>query len=98
MDRMITRRHLLATTMLAGGGAAALLAGTRPAGALSVETMNPETRRLYLSACTARDGAYHRELVAEVRQALQNRASDAEIDAAIAAATCPVCGCPIAAS
>ncbi len=98
MDRMITRRHLLSTTILACGGAAALLASTRLARALSLETMNPETQRLYLSACTTRDGAYHKQLVAEVRQTLQNRASEAEIEAAIAGATCPVCGCPIAAS
>ena len=98
MDRMITRRRLLSTTILAFGGAAALVVGTRTAGALSIETMNPETRRLYLSACSARDGDYHRQLVAEVRETLQNRASEAEIEAAIAAATCPVCGCPISAS
>jgi hypothetical protein len=98
MDRMITRRHLLSTTFLACGGVAALLAGIRPTRALSLETMNPETRRLYLGACSARDGAYHRQLVAEVRRTLQNRASEAEIEAAIAAATCPVCGCPITAS
>ena len=96
MDRLITRRRLLSTTILACGGAAAFLAGARPARALSLETMSPETRRLYLSACTAQDGTYHRQLVAEVRQTLQNRASETEIEAAIAAATCPVCGCPIA--
>jgi hypothetical protein len=98
MNRMITRRHLLSTTILACTGAAALVAGTRPVGALSLETMSPETRRLYLSACTAQDGTYHRQLVAEVRQTLQNRASEAEIETAIASATCPVCGCPIATS
>ena len=98
MDRMITRRRLLSTTILACGGVASLVAGTRPAGALTLETMNSETRRLYLSACSAQDGPYHRQLVAELRQTLQNRASEAEIEAAIAAATCPVCGCPIAAS
>ena len=98
MDRMITRRHLLSTTVLACAGAAVLVAGTRKAGALSVETMNSETQRLYLSACTAKDGSYHRQLVAEVREKLQNKVSEAEIEAAIASATCPVCGCPITAS
>src|SRR5258708_39049221 len=98
MDRMMTRRQLFSTTILACGGAAALVATTKLAHALSIETMNPQTQRLYLSACTARDGAYHRELVAEVRQTLQNRASEAEIEAAIASATCPVCGCPITTS
>jgi hypothetical protein len=98
MDRMITRRQLLSTTILASTGAAALVAGTRLAHALSIETMNPGTQRLYLSACSAKDGTYHRQLVAEVRERLQNKVSEAEIEAAIAASTCPVCGCPITAS
>jgi hypothetical protein len=98
MDRLITRRRLLSTTIIACSGAAALVAGARAARALSLETMSPETRRLYLSACTTQDGTYHRQLVAEVRQTLHNRASEAEIEAAIASATCPVCGCPIATS
>jgi hypothetical protein len=95
MDRMITRRHLLSTTILACAGA---VGRTRSASALSIETMNPETQRLYISACTRRDGAYHRQLVAEVRETLQNKFSEAEIEAAIANATCPICGCPITAS
>jgi hypothetical protein len=98
MDRLITRRQLLSMTMLACTGAAAFLASTRLAHAFSVETMSAETQRLYLSACTARDGAYHRQLVAEARQTLQNKIGEAEIEAAIASAICPVCGCPIAAS
>ncbi len=98
MDRLITRRHLLSTTVVACAGATAVLAGSRRANALSVETMNPETQRLYLSACTAKDGTYHRQLVAEVREKLQNKVSEAEIEAVIASATCPVCGCPITAS
>ena len=98
MDRLITRRRLLSTTVLACAGAAAFVASTRLAHAFSTEIMSAETQRLYLSACTAKDGAYHRQLVAEVRQTLQNKVSEAEIEAAIASATCPVCGCPIAAS
>lgn len=98
MDRMITRRKLLSTTILAGAGAAAFIASTRLAHAFSVETMSAETQRLYLSACTAKNGTYHRQLVAEVRQTLQNKVSEAEIEAAIASAVCPICGCPIAAS
>jgi hypothetical protein len=98
MDRAVTRRQLLSTTILACTGAAALLAGTRRAGALSLETMNSETQRVYLSACGSRDGSYHRQLVAEVREKLQNKFTEAQIEAAIAATTCPVCGCPIAAS
>src|SRR5712692_8822612 len=98
MGRMITRRQLLSTTVLALTGAAAWVAGADPASALSLEAMNAETRRLYLSACSLKDGAYHRQLVAEVKERLAGKADEAAIEAAIAAATCPVCGCPITAS
>ena len=98
MDRLLTRRQLLSSTVLAGAGAAALIFSTRLADALSLETMNAETQRIYLSACSTRDGAYHRQLVAEVRERLHNKVSEAQIEAAIAATTCPVCGCPITAS
>jgi hypothetical protein len=98
MDQMITRRRLLSTTILACTGAAALIASTRLARALSLETMNSETQRVYLSACGSRDGTYHRQLVAEVREKLQNTVTEAQIEAAIAATACPVCGCPITAS
>jgi hypothetical protein len=97
MDHMITRRHLLSTTILACAGAAALIGCMRRASALSIETMSPETQRLYISACSTRDGAHHRQLVAEVRETLQNKFNEAEIEAAIAKATCPICGCPITA-
>jgi hypothetical protein len=98
MDRAVTRRQLLSTTILACTGAVALIAGTRLARALSLETMNSETQRIYLSACSTRDGTYHRQLVTEVRERLQNKVSEAQIEAAIVATTCPVCGCPITAS
>ena len=57
-----------------------------------------EAQRLYLQACSTKDGTYHRQLVAEVRERLQGQATDAQIEAAIAATTCPICGCPITAS
>jgi hypothetical protein len=99
MDHRIARRRLMSTTVLACAGVvAALVAGTRHARALSLEIMDPQTQRLYASACTTRDDAYHRQLVAEVRQTLHNKFSEAEIEAAIAKATCPICGCPITVS
>ena len=98
MDRAVTRRQLLSTTILACTGAAALIASTRLARALSVEPMNSETQRVYLSACGTRDGSYHRQLIAEVRDKLQNTVTEAQIEAAIARMSCPICGCPITAS
>ncbi len=95
MAEGLSRRHLFATTALGGLGAILGIAAARPARALTMQPMDAETKALYLNACGNRDGTYHRELVAEVKQRLAGRASDAEIEAAIAATTCPVCGCPI---
>ena len=98
MDRLLTRRRFLSTTALAGAGAVAALLLHRRALAFSAMPASAETQRLYLSACSAKDGAYHRQLVADVKAELNGRATDAQIEAAIAAATCPLCGCPITTS
>lgn len=95
MKKVISRRALLSTTIAAG---AAAIGGTRAARALSVAPTNAEAQRLYLSACSTKDGTYHKQLVAEVKERLQGKVSEAEIEAAIAQSTCPVCGCPITAS
>ncbi|HZS84075.1 MAG TPA: hypothetical protein VFA50_14470 [Stellaceae bacterium] len=95
MERGITRRGLLSTTVLAGAGAIAAASAARSARALSLQPMDAQSRSLYLAACSSRDGAYHRELVAEARKELAGRASDAQIEAAIVRMTCPICGCPI---
>jgi hypothetical protein len=97
MHRLMTRRRLLSTTAFAGFGAAAA-ASTRAASALSMTAASADEQKLYLQACSAKDGTYHRELVAEVKARLQGQATDQQIEAAIAATTCPICGCPIAAS
>jgi hypothetical protein len=98
MDRSMTRRRFLSTSALAGGGTLAVVLMHRAAWAFSVMPANAEARRLYLEACSTKDGVYHRELVAEVKARLQGSATDEQIEAAIAATTCPVCGCPITAS
>jgi hypothetical protein len=98
MDSSMTRRRFFSTTALAGTGslAAALLAG-RTASAFSVAPKNAEAERLYAEACSLKDGPYHRQLVADIKQRLQGRATDAQIEEAIAQTTCPICGCPITA-
>jgi len=96
MNATMTRRRLLSSTILATARlAVSLLFGARVARAFTVETMPADAQRLYLAACGGKDGAYHRQLIAEVRERLENKFSEAQIEAAIAAATCPVCGCPI---
>jgi hypothetical protein len=98
MDNSTTRRRFLSTTALAGTGAlAAVLLAARTAWAFSVAPKNAEAERLYAEACSLKDGPYHRQLVAEVKQRLQGRATDAQIEEAIAQTTCPICGCPITA-
>jgi hypothetical protein len=79
-----------ATTIV--GAAAAALAATRAFG-LSLEEPNAEVEALILNRCTA-SNQYHAQLVAELESKLSGR-PPAEIRAAIAAAACPICGCPI---
>jgi hypothetical protein len=97
MDEFVTRRRFLSTTALAGTGALALLLLGRTASAFSIAPKNAEADRLYAEACSTQDGAYHRQIVAEVKQQLNGRATDAQIETAIAQMTCPICGCPITA-
>jgi hypothetical protein len=87
------RRFLLSTAML---GVAGATVGASKALALSVESMNPETEALYLSACQVpgAPSAYHQQLIADIMAALQGK-PQTEIDARLSAATCPLCGCPI---
>jgi hypothetical protein len=97
MDSSMTRRRFFSTTALAGGGTLAALLGAHKASAFSVAPKNAEAERLYAEACSLKDGPYHRQLVADIKQRLQGRATDAQIEEAIAQTTCPIYGCPITA-
>lgn len=90
---MNRRRFLLSTVALSAAGT---LVGTSKALALSTEPMDPQTEAIYLSACQAPGtvNSYHRQLLSELTAVLQGKPR-AEIDAQIAAATCPLCGCGI---
>jgi hypothetical protein len=96
MSGLMTRRGFLASTALTGGLAA--LAAPRGAAAFSTTKGSVEAQQLYLQRCNAADGTYHHQLVADIKAQLQGQATDQQIETAIAAAVCPVCGCPIAAS
>ncbi len=98
MDLTISRRRFLAHTALAGAGAAAILvAGQRGAAALTTQPMDATAHAAYLQACGGpQKAAYHRQLLDEAMAKLRGQASEAEIEAAIAQLTCPVCGCPLA--
>ena len=92
MNAVSRRRFLMSATVIGGAGVAALAASR--AFALSLEQGNAETVSLYVGHCSA-NNQYHAELVAELTAKLQGH-TQAEIEAALATARCPICGCPIA--
>jgi hypothetical protein len=87
------RRFLVSSVVL---GAASMMAGASKALAFSTEPMDAQTEALYLSACQApgAPNSYHQQLIAKITAALQGKPQP-EIDAQLAAAICPICGCPI---
>jgi len=87
------RRFLLSTALL---GMAGVAVGASRARAFSVEQVNVDTEALAMSACQAavRPNAYHQQLIDQITAALQGRPQP-EINAQLAAAICPICGCPI---
>ena len=89
----LSRRWFLMSATFIGGAGVATLAAPR-AFALSLEKGNADTQALYLGHCSA-NNQYHAELVAELTAKLQGH-TQAEIEAALAVARCPICGCPIA--
>ena len=92
MNAMSRRRFLMSATFVGGAGVATFAASR--AFAFSLEQANAETQALYLGHCSA-NNQYHAELVAELTAKLQGH-SQSEIEAALAVARCPICGCPIA--
>jgi hypothetical protein len=85
----MNRRRFLATSALAGLAPLA-------ASAFSIVQPDAETRRLYLSGCRQGEADRHRRLVDELRQQLTGEAKEkGEVEKEVAAARCPVCGCPL---
>jgi hypothetical protein len=90
----VSRRRFLFTTALTGLGAGAALLASKPAAGFTQKPMDAETHKLYANACGGPEAnAYHQELLAEAKAQLPSGISDAEIEAAITALTCPICGC-----
>jgi len=90
MHPLSRRRLLLSATGIAGVGALA----SKGAQAFSTQNDNAEVDALVRNRCTAQN-AYHAELVADLVAKLKGH-SQTEIEAALATARCPICGCPIA--
>lgn len=89
----LNRRRFLMSATAIGGAGLVLFAAPR-AFALSLEEGNAETVSLYAGHCSA-NNQYHAELVAELTAKLKGH-TPAEIEAALVAFRCPICGCPIA--
>jgi hypothetical protein len=92
MNAVSRRRFLMSATFIGGAGLAVFAASR--AFAFSLEQSNAETQALYLGHCSA-NNQYHAELVAELTAKLKGH-SPTEIEAALVAFRCPICGCPIA--
>jgi predicted naringenin-chalcone synthase len=90
---MTTRRRFVVSAL----GAAGAAAGPAAAHAFRVVEPDAELRAAYAEACSSR--FYHQDLVAEVVRQFsdQGRAvASEEVRAALAAKTCPWCGCSVA--
>ncbi|MGH7124429.1 MAG: hypothetical protein ACREFI_08665 [Stellaceae bacterium] len=92
----VSRRRFLSTTALTGLGAGAALLAGKPAAAFTEKPMDAETHKLYANACGGPEAkTYHQQLLVEAKAQLPSGISDAEIEAALAALTCPICGCKL---
>jgi len=92
MSAVSRRRFLMSATFIGGAGLA--LFAARRAFAFSLEQGSAEAQALYFGHFSDIH-RYHAELVAELTAKLQGH-TQAEIEAALAAARCPICGLPIA--
>jgi len=93
----VSRRRFLSSTALGGFGAGAALLAGKSAAAFTEKPMDAETHKLYANACGGPDAkAYHQQLLVEAKAQLPSRTTDAQIEAAIATLTCPICGCRLA--
>lgn len=95
MTRSVSRRRFLTSSVLAGVGAGALLLpGPQAKAALKLSPMDAETHAAYRNACGGPEvRVYHDQLLTEARTKLASSMSAQELDRALAALTCPICGC-----
>jgi hypothetical protein len=92
--RSMSRRAFFQSTALAGAGLGALLIHDQRAAAFEIKPMDAKTHEEYANVCgSPEQRAYHQQLLAEARAKLSATMTDAEIEAALAQMTCPVCGC-----
>ena len=93
----LSRRRFLSTSALSGLGAGAAMLAGKSAAAFTQKPMDAETHKLYANACGGPEAkAYHQQLLTEAKAQLPSGISEAEVETALAALTCPVCGCKLA--
>jgi len=91
---VVTRRRFLTSTAMAGAGVGAVALSKGPAAAFEIRPMDAKTHEAYLNACgSPEQRAYHQQLLAETKTKLAGTMSEADIDAAVAQLTCPICFC-----
>jgi hypothetical protein len=88
------RRRFLSSTALGGLG---LVVGAQAARAWTEQPMNVATHKLYADRCNLANDGYHEQLAAAERTRLAGTLSEAQIETALAALRCPICGCPVVA-
>ena len=66
--------------------------------AFTRQTMTADAHRAYANACSGIADPYHQQLAQEMAAELGGTMSPAEIDSAIAAMRCPICGCSLTAA
>jgi len=91
----ISRRSFFQSTALAGAGLGALLLRERQARAFEIKPMDAKTKEEFANVCgSPEQQAYHKQLVAEAEVKLDGEGmTHAQIEAAVAQLTCPICGC-----
>jgi hypothetical protein len=91
----MARRRFLSSTALGGFG---LIVGAQAARAWTEQPMNVATHKLYADRCRLANDGYHEQLAAEERKQLEATMSEPQIETALAALRCPICGCPVMAA
>jgi|SRR5581483_3217027 len=94
MPAISRRRFFLQSTALAGVGLGAWAQARGSAAAFETKRLDAKTQQEYAAACgSPEQRAYHQQLLAEAKAKLGAETSSAEVAAAMAQLTCPICGC-----
>jgi len=93
----MSRRSFFQSTALASAGLGVLLLCDRQARAFEVKPMDAKTKEEFANVCgSPEQQAYHKQLLAEAEAKLEGEGmTHAQIEAAVAQLSCPICGCKL---